>query len=238
MNDMQKKYNNLEEQMVRYKDLISAFVKDNGESFIKLDPKIIPNGYMPAMDDMEKITSNQPIVRESVFKKLQQAQSKLKLSHSNYTLFVTYGYRSLEVQTKKFLEQLNVVARNYFPNPIDLYEEVHRYIAVPTVAGHPTGGAIDIIIKDESTSTSLDFGSTQYDYSTKDCYVFTSHISEEAKANRMLLRHVLTEVGFAPFDGEWWHFSYGDREWAHYYSKDFAVYDQKSTVEVKKMLLE
>ncbi|MDR3125675.1 MAG: hypothetical protein LBU20_01195 [Candidatus Nomurabacteria bacterium] len=23
--------------------------------------------------------------------------------------------------------------------------------------------------------------------------------------------------GFAPYDGEWWHFSYGDREWAAWY---------------------
>jgi D-alanyl-D-alanine dipeptidase len=33
-------------------------------------------------------------------------------------------------------------------------------------------------------------------------------------------------VGFAPFDGEWWHFSYGDKEWAAYYNKPNAVYEQ------------
>jgi D-alanyl-D-alanine dipeptidase len=33
--------------------------------------------------------------------------------------------------------------------------------------------------------------------------------------------------GLAPFDGEWWHFSYGDREWAKYYEEEAAaIYDQ------------
>ncbi|QQR69366.1 MAG: hypothetical protein IPI58_01405 [Alphaproteobacteria bacterium] len=36
----------------------------------------------------------------------------------------------------------------------------------------------------------------------------------------------MTSVGFAPFDGEWWHFSYGDREWAKYYGRSHAIYSQ------------
>jgi D-alanyl-D-alanine dipeptidase len=36
----------------------------------------------------------------------------------------------------------------------------------------------------------------------------------------------MTSVGFAPFDGEWWHFSYGDREWAYFYKKKNALYGQ------------
>ena len=30
--------------------------------------------------------------------------------------------------------------------------------------------------------------------------------------------------GFAPFDGEWWHFSYGDREWAAFYGLSQTLY--------------
>lgn len=230
---LNNQYKNLEENMVSYKDLLSVSIKNNNEPFVKLDPAIIPNGYMATMDDMETITGKQVLVRETVAKKLIQAQKKLKAINPKYTLYVTYGYRSLEVQTKKFLEQLNVTTKKYFPDPLLLYEEVHRFIAVPTIAGHPTGGAIDVMIKDEETNKFLDFGSVQYDYTTKDCYVFADHISAEAKKNRMLLRNLLIEFGFAPFDGEWWHFSYGDKEWAYYYKKDAALYNQ---VEVSKLL--
>ncbi len=39
-----------------------------------------------------------------------------------------------------------------------------------------------------------------------------------------MLRNVMVSVGFAPFDGEWWHFCYGDKEWAVYYNKPAACY--------------
>ena len=44
--------------------------------------------------------------------------------------------------------------------------------------------------------------------------------------NRMLLRAVMMSAGFAPFVGEWWHFSYGDKEWAKYVGNEVAPYDQ------------
>jgi len=36
----------------------------------------------------------------------------------------------------------------------------------------------------------------------------------------------MVEAGFAPFTGEWWHFSYGDREWAAIWGRDAAIYEQ------------
>jgi len=51
--------------------------------------------------------------------------------------------------------------------------------------------------------------------------------------NRILLRYLLKKQGFAPYDGEWWHFSYGDREWAFYYKKKNAIYGQVSPGKVK-----
>jgi D-alanyl-D-alanine dipeptidase len=59
-----------------------------------------------------------------------------------------------------------------------------------------------------------------------DTFTFSPFISKEAWANRQLLRRVMIQAGFAPFDGEWWHFSYGDKEWARYYDKRAAMYDQ------------
>ncbi len=39
-----------------------------------------------------------------------------------------------------------------------------------------------------------------------------------------LLRRAMAQAGFAPFNGEWWHFSYGDREWAAVWNAPFALY--------------
>jgi D-alanyl-D-alanine dipeptidase len=54
---------------------------------------------------------------------------------------------------------------------------------------------------------------------------FSPLVSEEARRLRMTLREAMMSGGFAPFDGEWWHFSYGDREWAKYYGAATARYD-------------
>ena len=42
----------------------------------------------------------------------------------------------------------------------------------------------------------------------------------------------MLEQEFAPYDGEWWHFSYGDREWAFYYKKEKALYKQVNAEDV------
>jgi D-alanyl-D-alanine dipeptidase len=60
----------------------------------------------------------------------------------------------------------------------------------------------------------------------KTTFTFSPFIGKEAWNNRQLLRYVMLSAGFAPFDGEWWHFSYGDREWAFYYKKPYAIYNQ------------
>ena len=225
----------LEKKMVKYRDLVEVQAKDNNEEFVQLDNSILPNGYLKEMSDMEKLFGSRIVVRKSVAKNLDCAQKILKAKHPGLTLHVTYGYRSLKIQTERYLKILRGVDGAFFSNPLDLYEEAHRFVAVPTVAGHPTGGAVDVAIINIKTGKFLDFGSKQYDYSTKDCYVFTPNITKEQKSNRMLLRKTLLKVGFAPFDGEWWHFSYGDREWAFYYNKKWAIYSQLNPEEIKQI---
>ena len=228
---MNKSFQKLENQMVRYKDLTLIKTKDVRERFVYV--KDIPFGYQKRVDDMKKPTKNRIFVRETVYQKLLNSQIKLKKINKNLSLFITYGYRDINIQTKRFLKRLKVISTVFFDDPLDLYEEIHRYVAVPTVSGHPTGGAVDTLIIDSKTGIFLDFGTKIYDYRTKDCYVFTPNISREATNNRLSLRNCMLSSGFAPFDGEWWHFSYGDREWAFYYKKKLAIYNQ---VSLKKML--
>ncbi len=197
---------------VKYKDLLTVKTIENNEPIIDVDKQKITYGYQMGMQDMRELIGDRILVRKSVSELLINAQKKLKETNPFYSLFLTYGYRSLEIQEKYFLEQLGKVSlSNYFSNSIDLYEEVHQSIAVPEVAGHPTGGAVDVIIVNSETGESLDFGSKQYDFSSEKCFTFSPDVSKKRMDNRMLLRKVMMQVGFAPYDGEWWHFSYGDR---------------------------
>lgn len=234
----QDMYRKLESTMVRYRDLIAVPVMDTGEPFIRISQDIIPNGYISPLTDMAELLGADVIVRKSVVDKLCKAQNILRSVSPTLSLYVTYGYRSLEVQSKRFSNKLSEVAtEGLFDDPVNLYEKVHRFIAVPTVAGHPTGGAVDITLKNISTGKFINFGSSQYDYSTKDCYVFAP-MNKTIRNNRILLRQVMIQAGFAPFDGEWWHFSYGDREWAYYYKKPNTLYTQRSVSQVISKLVQ
>lgn len=223
---MQKEdaYTLLEEKFLTYRDLKSIPVVEDGTPLVPLTDYGVSftliDGLVAASTGMEIF------VREVVAQKLKQAQTYLDDLLSDYTLDVVYGYRSWEVQTTSYLKIKEELLKKH-PDVIseeDLNEIIHRFIAVPDVAGHPTGGAVDVRILDKS-GKELDMGTKAHDF-IKESYTFSPFVSKEVWANRQKLRHVMLSAGFAPFDGEWWHFSYGDREWAAYYGKPNAIYDQ------------
>jgi D-alanyl-D-alanine dipeptidase len=220
--------------MVRYQNLLNIAVDKNREGFIFIDKSNLYNGYRTEMNDMRDLLKNRIFARAKVYKKLLKVQKSLTTINPSLFLYITYCYRSIEIQTKLFLKHLSQISkRRFYKCPLDLYEAVHEKIAVPTVAGHPTGGAVDLLIKDCRTGLFLDFGSNIYDFESKKSYFFSDDIGQTAKQNRYLLRKIMIKNGFAPYDGEWWHFSYGDFEWAYYYKKQRALYDQ---VNLKTML--
>ena len=166
----------LEVQMVKFQDLMKVKVKDNKEYFVPIEIDKIPFGYATIFSEMEETLGKTMSVRKGTWERLLLAQKILQDKNSGLSLFITFGYRSLEIQTNRFLQRLKAYSSIFFPNPYDLYEEVHRSIAVPTVAGHPTGGAIDVIIVRNKNMQTINFGSKQYDYSTKKCYFFAQNI--------------------------------------------------------------
>lgn len=213
---------------VKYRDLLTVNSFDeetDKEEFVLLplkDEYVI--GEYKQIRNMREYGDQIP-VRKTVYEMLKKAAEKLKQINPNYMLVVAYGYRDMKKQVEYF-NQIVEKVKNKFTNKIDMYEYVHEKIAVPEVAGHPTGGAVDVEIFDIKANKALDFGTEILDYSTTKCYYYSNKINKEVIENRKLLRRIMLEEGFAPYDGEWWHFSYGDKEWAFYYKKEKALYNQ------------
>ena len=161
---------------IRYQDLLTIPVMDNKEKLTSLQEIGIASGYQQSMADMISVLGEDIFVRESVAQKLVQVQKKLQKRYPTLSLFVTYGYRSLGIQIKKFLEILKSSSK-FYKNPYDLYEAVHESIAVPTVAGHPTGGAVDIVLVNTISQSMVDFGSPLYGFPSQTCYTFAKVIS-------------------------------------------------------------
>lgn len=224
MLDRQPYYRALETHFLSYQELKDVVVDDNTEPMVPLSHSFTGRIYV-SDEDMFEYTGNEIFVRETVVALLNGAQSSLREIMPSCDLEVVYGYRHLDIQTKKFeAEKMRVLAISPTLSGMDLLETIHRFIAVPEVAGHPTGGAVDVRIVDEN-GRPLDMGTELMDFSS-DTYVSSPFISRDAWQNRQLLRACMIKSGFAPFEGEWWHFSYGDREWARYYCKPSAKYTQ------------
>lgn len=116
-------------------------------------------------------------------------------------------------------------------------------------APHNTGGAVDLTLIDE-TGKNIDMGTGFDEFNARS---FTAHFkaghddlcdpsglgitiniaslnphsSSECRVfhkNRMLLKQILEEVGFTNYWSEWWHFSFGDQNWARIKNVKYAIY--------------
>ncbi len=173
-------------------------------------------------EDMRQVTGEDIYVREDVLKRLAHAAVLLSEIDDSLRLEVRYGYRAPKIQAKLFAAAKERLSSEYSGDR--LFAETHRQIADPRVAGHPAGAAVDIQIVTKD-NVPLDFGTKIWTF-TAYSYSRLHTVGQEAFKNRLLLRSVMMAAGFAPFDGEWWHFSYGDKEWAYYYNQPVALYTQ------------
>lgn len=191
--------------------------KDNGEMLVALS-NILCDCKRKGSD------SASIFVRESLIEKLQKVQKRLTLHDSKMQLLVIEGYRSPSYQEEYFLKELlfqyqKDVSRDFE----ELLEKTHQFISLPTLAGYPTGGAIDLTIT--YGDKELNMGGNIEDFMAPEKFpTYSTHISPEELENRLLLHDLMVEEGFAPCYKKWWHFSYGDLEWAAFYNLPESLY--------------
>ena len=88
--------------------------------------------------------------------------------------------------------------------------------------GHQTGGAVDVSLCN-AKGEELDMG-TDYMEMTSQTLTNSHKVSKEARQNRRILYKALTSQGLQNYPAEWWHYCYGDRMWAAYQRKEYAIY--------------
>ncbi|MFW5871606.1 MAG: M15 family metallopeptidase [bacterium] len=221
-------------KIAKYKDLLSVKTKENGEDFVSVNFFASDILAKYSQLDMQNIFEGKILVRKTVAKKLADAVNKMHEIEENYTFLVSYGYRTLEIQKRYFFENFNKIkAENPKSEEGNLTELTHQLIAAPEVAGHPTGGAVDLTIYDKKNKKTIDMGGRIGDLSDKRLFTFSEGINEKQIQNRKFLHDLMVQQGFCPFYKEWWHFSYGDKEWAWFYDKKNAIYQQKTQEQIK-----
>jgi len=187
-----------------------CIVVDNSETLVT-----IPLKYTYGHASEQKI-------RKQVNEMLCEANKNLQVG---YSIVVTEGYRSLSKQQvlwDKEIERLKTIHPEYSNS--DLVFNAKISIANPTSnsgGGHQTGGAIDVKLMLNDLEVDMGTDILEFNRKTK---TDSEHIDSNQRNNRAILNSAMATAGFVNYPAEWWHFSYGDKMWAAYLGKRYAVY--------------
>lgn len=109
------------------------------------------------------------------------------------------------------------------------YPEVSKDELVPQgyiarKSGHSRGSTIDLTIvayTEDGRLLELDMGSP-WDYFGPISHALSMDVNMQQRANRTLLRSLMVDHGFQPYEAEWWHFTLKDEPYPDTYF-DFPV---------------
>lgn len=131
--------------------------------------------------------------------KLVKAQLLLRDIHPDFSLLIYDAVRPLHIQRKMYDVVKDTPKRAYVANPERT--GLHNY-----------GMAVDLTICD-GDGKPIDMG-TPFDYfgltagiRDEEGFIRKGLLTRRQVKNRQLLRKVMTEAGFKPILGEWWHFN-------------------------------
>jgi D-alanyl-D-alanine dipeptidase len=164
------------------------------------------------------------LVRRTVAERLGEADALLP---EGVHLLVVEGLRPLGIQREI---HAGYRARLAVDHPgleaFDLDRLVSRFVAPPATAPHVSGAAVDLtLVADDGEP--LDLG-TPIDATPEEsggaCYFDAPQIGAQARRLRAVLASALSRAGMVNYPTEWWHWSFGDRYWAHVTGKPFAIH--------------
>ena len=212
-----------------YNELCGKHVVECGHPFVMvyLFDSTILCGVSHTVESLEEMLigpyNDRFLVREPVAQQLQKVNKMIKFWIKNTVLYVSCGYRSPEQQRRTYLDNYldahlgtDASSQNKYP----------RNVTFPDVAGHPTGGAVDVTLFDTEARAFLDMGCKIGDFSKNNADSFSKNLTVAQMQNRAVLHHCMTEFGFCPFSEKWWHYSIGDREWAVRFGINHSIYSQ------------
>lgn len=150
--------------------------------------------------------NNRLIITEETAKSLKKIQQELFQKELSLKIFD--GYRPQQavdhfVRWAKVLKD-TVMKAQYYPKIKKNSLFKNGYIALKS--GHSRGSTIDLTIINIKTGQALDMGSA-YDYFGIQSHPLYQNISKKQKQNRLLLRNIMLNHGFTPYENEWWHFT-------------------------------
>ena len=201
-------------------------IKDNGELLVNLAGL----GFFlePVYFKQELSNDNRLFLRKSVVDKLIRIQDSFKI----YKFKIWDGYRSRDIQNKiyeKYWTEQKLKHPDWDSEELKI--EVGKFVSdaknLSRIPPHATGGTVDLTLTD-SSGKELEMG-TVFDYfgpEAASLYFEENNINNHIRDNRRILRQVMTEEDFRVDPDEWWHFDYGNQQWAYALKRPYAFYGE------------
>jgi len=144
----------MKKKLLTYKALANISVEECSEDFVPVPERL--DGLICCYEkpDMLPYTGKTIYLRKGALERLLLARDTILSVNKSFSLELVYGYRHPEVQEAYFTEICRrLTAKEKNLSKEILFEKAHMFVAVPEVAGHPTGGAVDLtVLRDGETS--------------------------------------------------------------------------------------
>jgi len=163
-------------------------------------------------------------VRTGVADRLVAAQTLLP---RGLRLLVVEGYRPLALQQRLFAEYSAQLATDHPEWTMgQVRMAASQHVAPPELAPHVAGAAVTLTLCTDDGAelpmgTSVDAGLAK---NARALVTASTIISPEERANRSVLSGAMAAVELVNYPTLWWHWSYGDRYWAHVTGRPSARY--------------
>ncbi|QEY24554.1 M15 family metallopeptidase [Neisseria animalis] len=185
---------------------------------LRIRPFYFENGISGAINNI--------YLREEALNRLETA---LSLLPEAYGIEVLDGWRPVAVQEalrNDFYRK--IVSRHPEYSEAEIATVLDQFVANPhnhtMPPPHSTGGSVDLTLFDMQTGQALDMGTAFDEPSRRSHTAALEETDLPAKNYRRLLVHIMRQAGFSNIPTEWWHFDYGNQNWAFYTRQPYAVY--------------
>ncbi|MFB9311877.1 M15 family metallopeptidase [Nocardioides plantarum] len=162
-------------------------------------------------------------LRQPVLDRLVDAAAALP---DDLVLALNEGWRPPALQ-RFYFERYAARLRTERPGltEVEAHRLASRFVSPPEIAPHTAGAAVDVLLTTNDGQV-LDLGcpiDASPEASDGRCYTHHPGIGHEARLLRLELHRAMSGAGLINYPTEWWHWSWGDRYWAHATKAPHAV---------------
>ena len=161
--------------------------------------------------------SNTAILTKEAALALSNVQDDLKKLGYSLVLYDAYRPQSAVDFFVQWSTDLNDTIKKAIYYPDIKKSQLFELGYIAHKSGHSRGSTVDVSLLKISSNKELDMG-TVFDYFGVESHTFFDEISENQKANRLLLYKVMTDNGFKNYSKEWWHYTLEDEPFEKYFN--------------------